>query len=109
MPFLHPAVISYLAALAPGYDAVVPRSGAGCEPLHAVYGRSCLPEVERMVRDERLRLDALFSAVRVRWVDADEVRPLDPLLRSFVNVNTPEELEAARRLLGRGGEVACAS
>jgi molybdopterin-guanine dinucleotide biosynthesis protein A len=109
MPFLNPVVIRHLAALAPGYDAVVPRSDAGCEPLHAVYGRSCLPQVERMVRDDRLRLDALFSAVRVRWVDADEVRPLDPSLRSFVNVNTPEELEAARRVLGRGGASACAS
>jgi molybdopterin-guanine dinucleotide biosynthesis protein A len=109
MPFLNPAVIVHLSALAPGYDAVVPRSDAGCEPLHAIYGRSCLPHVERMVREDRLRLDRLFSAVRVRWVDADEVRPLDPSLRSFLNVNTPEELEAARRVLGPGGDVACVS
>ena len=109
MPFLNPAVITHLAALAPGYDAVVPRSDAGCEPLHAIYGLSCLPHVERMIREDRLRLDRLFSAVRVRWVDADEVRPLDPSLRSFVNVNTPEELEAARRDLGPRGDAACAS
>jgi molybdopterin-guanine dinucleotide biosynthesis protein A len=62
-----------------------------------------------MVRENRLRVDALFSAVRVRHVAADELRPLDPLLRSFMNVNTPEELEAARRILAQGGETACAS
>jgi molybdenum cofactor guanylyltransferase len=99
MPLVNPAVVAHLCALAPGYDAVVPEWDAGCEPLHAVYGQSCLPHVERMVRENRLRVDALFSAVRVRRVDADELRPLDPLLRSFLNVNTPDELEAARRIL----------
>jgi molybdopterin-guanine dinucleotide biosynthesis protein A len=109
MPLVNPAVVSHLCALAPAYDAVVPEWEAGCEPLHAVYGQSCLPHVERMVREDRLRVDALFSAVRVRRVDADELRPLDPLLRSFMNVNTPDDLEVARRILEQGGEAACGS
>jgi len=109
MPLVNPAVVAHLCSLAPGYDAVVPEWDAGCEPLHAVYGQSCLPHVERMVRENHLRVDALFSAVRVRRVDADELRPLDPLLRSFLNVNTLEELEAARRILGQGGEATCVS
>jgi len=61
-----------------------------------------------MVRENRLRVDALFSVVRVRRVGADELRPLDPLLRSFVNVNTPDELEVARRILVQG-DAACGS
>jgi molybdopterin-guanine dinucleotide biosynthesis protein A len=56
-----------------------------------------------MVRERRLRVDELFASVRVRLVDAVELRPLDPCLRSFLNVNTPEELEAARRLLEQEG------
>jgi molybdopterin-guanine dinucleotide biosynthesis protein A len=103
MPFVSPSVIAHLCALAPGYDAVIPRSDAGYEPLHAVYGRSCLSFVECMVRERRLRVDELFASVRVRLVDAVELRPLDPCLRSFLNVNTPEELEAARRLLEQEG------
>jgi molybdopterin-guanine dinucleotide biosynthesis protein A len=109
MPLVNPAVVAHLCALAPGYDAVVPEWEAGYEPLLAVYGESCLPHVERMVREDRLRVDALFSAVRVRRVAADELRPLDPLLRSFMNVNTPDELEAARQVLGQGGNAACES
>lgn len=109
MPLVNPAVVAHLCALAPGYDAVVPAWDAGYEPLHAVYAQSCLPQVERMVRESRLRVDALFSAVRVRRVDADELRPLDPLLRSFMNVNTPDELEVARQILEQGGETACVS
>ena len=109
MPFLNPDVIAHLCRLAPGYDAVVPRTDAGWEPLHAVYGRACLPQVERMLRDDRLRVDALLGTVRVRPVDAEELRALDPGLRSFVNVNTPEALEAARTLLDRNGEATCTS
>jgi molybdopterin-guanine dinucleotide biosynthesis protein A len=109
MPLVNPAVVAHLCALGPGYDAVVPEWEAGYEPLHALYGQTCLSHVERMVREDRLRVDALFSAVRVRRVVADELRPLDPLLRSFMNVNTPDELEVARRMLGQGGAAACAS
>lgn len=108
MPLVKPAVVAHLCALAPGYDAVVPEWGAGCEPLHAVYGQSCLPHVERMIRGDRLRVDELLSAVRVRRVAAEELRPLDPTLRSFTNVNTPDDLEVARRVLARG-ETACGS
>lgn len=102
MPFAAPAVITHLTSLAPGYDAVVPRSGAGCEPLHAVYAGSCLEPVETMLRARCRRVDALFATVRVRWVGAEELRPLDPSGRSFLNVNTPSDLEAARRLLAAG-------
>jgi molybdopterin-guanine dinucleotide biosynthesis protein A len=106
MPFPNPAVITHLVALAPGYDAVVPHSSAGYEPIHAVYGRSCLAPVEALLRAQRLRLDELFASVRVRLVDAAELRPLDPSGRAFLNVNTPDDLEAARRLLE---EETCAS
>ncbi len=107
MPLVNPAVVAHLCSLAPGYDAVVPEWEAGYEPLHAVYGQSCLPHVERMVRENRLRVDALFSDLRVRRVGAAELRPMDPLLRSFMNVNTPDELEVARHALGDGGDAAC--
>ena len=109
MPLVNRAVVAHLCALAPGNDAVVPEWEAGYEPLHAVYGQSCLSHVERMVREDRLRVDALFAAVRVRRVAADELRPLDPLLRSFMNVNTPDDLDVARRILEQGGDAACGS
>jgi molybdenum cofactor guanylyltransferase len=109
MPLVNPDVVAHLCALAPEYDVVVPAGAAGYEPLHAVYGQSCLPHVERMVREDRLRVDELFSAVRVRRVDADELRPLDPSLRSFMNVNTPDDLEAARQVLEHKGGVPCGS
>lgn len=98
MPFPSRAVIAYLRDAAPGYDVVVPRTAEGYQPLHAVYGKGCLPHMEAMIRADRLKIDRLFPAVRVRTVEEDELRPMDPSLRCFVNVNTREELEAAARL-----------
>ena len=35
-----------------------------------------------------------------RTASEDEIRKLDPEIRSFFNVNTPYDLEAARLLIG---------
>ncbi|HWU39116.1 MAG TPA: molybdenum cofactor guanylyltransferase, partial [Candidatus Acidoferrum sp.] len=92
MPFPNPAVIASLRDLAPGYDVVVPHTADGYQPLHAVYSKTCLASMEGMIRDDRLKIDRLFSVVRLRTVEEEELRPLDPSLLCFVNVNTREEL-----------------
>ncbi len=102
MPFPSPAVISLLAGLAPGYDVVVPKTGSGYEPLHAVYGKSCLPSIRTMLSEGRLKVDLLFPGVRSRVVEEAELRALDSDLRCFLNVNTQEELLAAARLAAPG-------
>ncbi|MBI1999904.1 MAG: molybdenum cofactor guanylyltransferase [candidate division NC10 bacterium] len=103
MPLANPAVIAYLRDRASGYDVVVPRTADGYQPLHAVYGKACLPHMEAMIRADRLKIDRLFPVVRVRTVAEEELRPLDPSLRGFINVNTREELETAARLTQEGG------
>jgi len=103
MPLASPAVIAHLRDLAPGYDVVVPRTAEGYQPLHAVYGKTCLPHMEEMIRADRLKIDRLFPLVRVRTVEEAELRPLDPSLCCFINVNTREELEVAVRLTQEGG------
>jgi molybdopterin-guanine dinucleotide biosynthesis protein A len=100
MPLANPAVVAYLGDQAAGHDVVVPRTPDGYQPLHAVYGKDCLPHLEAMIRADCLKIDRLFPSVRVRTVETEELRRLDPWLHCFVNVNTPEELEAAMRLAG---------
>jgi molybdopterin-guanine dinucleotide biosynthesis protein A len=103
MPLANPAVIAHLQGLAPGYDVVVPRTAEGYQPLHAVYGKTCLPHMEEMIHADRLKIDRLFPRVRVRIVEEAELRRLDPSLGCFINVNTRAELEAAARLTQEGG------
>jgi molybdopterin-guanine dinucleotide biosynthesis protein A len=103
MPLANPAVIAYLRDRAAGYDVAVPRASGGYQPLHAVYSKTCLPHMEAMIRADRLKIDRLFPAVRVLTVEEEELRPMDPSLTCFLNVNTREELEAAARLAGGSG------
>ena len=56
------------------------------------------PEVEAAVASGRKRVISFFDAVRVRYVAEDELRRFDPELRSFSNINTPDDLERARAI-----------
>lgn len=95
MPFLNPALLSYMTGLAEGYDAVVPKIGGFCEPLHAVYSRGMLPRIESSIRRNSQRLHGLFEGVRVRYVAGEEIDRFDPQRRSFKNLNTPQEYKEA--------------
>jgi molybdopterin-guanine dinucleotide biosynthesis protein A len=98
MPFVSTAVLRALIALAPAYDAVVPLVDDRPEPLHAVYRTTCLPAIEAALAAGRKRLIAFFDDVRVRYVPQAALRAWDPDGRSFLNINRPEDLAAARTL-----------
>ncbi|HEY7128740.1 MAG TPA: molybdenum cofactor guanylyltransferase [Nitrospira sp.] len=103
MPFLDPATISRFVALKGEGDVVMAKLKHGLQPMHALYHRNCLPIMERLIRANELKIHALAGhpALRVRLVLSEELRLLDPDANSFYNVNTPDELEAARMLYGK--------
>jgi molybdopterin-guanine dinucleotide biosynthesis protein A len=92
MPFLQPALISYLAGMSPGYDIVIPRTEDGLQPLHAVYSRKCLPFMEDLLCRGRLKILDFFPRVKKKEVPAEQIIPFDPQMVSFLNLNTPEDL-----------------
>jgi molybdopterin-guanine dinucleotide biosynthesis protein A len=98
MPFLNPDLMRAFAGWAEGFDVAVLRYGDGeqVEPLHGAYRRTCLPAMEAAIRAGRRRIISFFPHVKVRYVSPADVTPLDPDLRSFRNVNTPEEWSAVR-------------
>lgn len=101
MPFLNQALLRYMMELSAGFDLVVPRLGELVEPLHAVYARSCLAPIERLLRQGNLEVRALFELVKVRYVESEEIDWFDPEHLSFFNVNTEADLEEARQMLMR--------
>lgn len=98
MPFLNPDLLRDFAGWAKGFDAVVLRHGDKdhVEPLHGAYRRTCLPAIETAIHANRRRIVSFFPQVRVRYVTSEDIIPLDPDLRSFRNINTPQEWEAVR-------------
>jgi molybdopterin-guanine dinucleotide biosynthesis protein A len=97
MPHLDPQALALLARLAQGFDAAVPWvAPGGWEPLHAAYGRSCLPAIEARLQAGERKVTSFYVDVRVRAVAREEVAAADPSLATLQNVNTPEDLAAAR-------------
>jgi molybdopterin-guanine dinucleotide biosynthesis protein A len=102
MPFLSPPLVRHLVSLAGEADVVIPRHGGEYEPLHAVYTPACLEPIRRCIARGGRNVDFL-TEVRTRVVDAEEIRRFDPDLRSFANLNTPEEYREVLREIGRRG------
>ncbi|MBK8047156.1 MAG: molybdenum cofactor guanylyltransferase [Anaerolineales bacterium] len=85
------------------WDAVVPVVGGYEEPLHALYHWRCLPAIEERLAQGQRRVISFMPDVRTRYVDEGELRAVDSELRSFMNVNTPEEWSTALALLQMEG------
>ena len=100
-PFINTGVVSHLLSFVTDYDVVVPRWGGRDQPLHGVYRRTVLPALEAQLANGELRLGSFLDKVRARRMDADEIRTFDPEGLSFLNVNTPEDYDEARRLWSR--------
>ena len=80
-------------------DVVIPCSPNGIEPLHAVYRRdACLAAVRTALDAGERKMTAWLPGVRARIMTVDEVALVDPEFRSFINVNSPEELRQAEDL-----------
>lgn len=95
-PFLNLTLISYLLSQISNYDVVVPFTDERYQPLHAVYRRSCAPLLKIQLERGELRPIFLYDKVRTRKVSESEMAPYDPDGSSFLNMNSPEDYQAAR-------------
>jgi molybdopterin-guanine dinucleotide biosynthesis protein A len=101
MPLLNRHLLAYILKEADGFDITIPRLGNMLEPLHAVYSKNCIQAIERLLGEESLKIDRLLDLVKVRYVESEEIDGFDRQHLSFFNMNTPEDLDKARRLAGK--------
>lgn len=91
LPFPNADVLRYLCSLRNGYDAVVPTTANGYEPLFALYSKSCLGPIKELLDNGDFCAYAYYPQVRVRYVTYEELGRFDKDGRAFLNINTPEE------------------
>ena len=105
MPFLDARVINAMVSVDPTADVVMAKLSQGLQPMHAVYSKRCLPYLETMARGNNLKIQDMtkLESLSVRLVSEDELGKIDPQFLSFMNVNTPADLEFARKLLSQRG------
>jgi molybdopterin-guanine dinucleotide biosynthesis protein A len=99
MPFLSAELIREMALALGDFDAVAAKIGGRFEPLHAAYQKRVLPAIEERIRAGNYSVQRLIEALRVRVFTESELGRHADWQRIFFNVNTPEELERARRLV----------
>lgn len=99
MPFVNSEVVDLLFEKASGHDAALPKWDERMfEPLHAVYSRKMLLEIEKAFEKEKHSVLApVFQMQDVVFVDVSEIRKIDPELRTFANINTVEDIKSLSR------------
>lgn len=98
MPFVKPALIELLAQRRAGFDAVVPVADGHPQPLAAFYSVSCLETIRALLDadDGQRSLRAALDRLNVCYVGESDLLAADPGRRSFFDLDTPQDLAAAR-------------
>jgi molybdopterin-guanine dinucleotide biosynthesis protein A len=104
MPFLNPALLSHLVDRLEKFDAVVPISHGVSLYLHAAYSRSAAPTAQALLRLKARSVHELVVRLQVLHLSEKHCARFDPAGLSCFNMNTPADLDLARRL-----EAHCAS
>jgi molybdopterin-guanine dinucleotide biosynthesis protein A len=93
LPCIQPALLSFLLSQRlPTDTLLVPLVHNIPQVLLAIYPRSVLPFVKEQLLQGRRDLRCLLNIAPVQFVEEAQLRQIDPQLRSFKNINTPEEL-----------------
>ena len=103
MPFITHTTIQRILELSEDYDVVMARLATGLQPMHAVYSKACLPSIQRMMKNSTLKIQMLAQtpSLKTKIVNEKEVAPTPEELLSFLNINTPMDLEMARKLFNQ--------
>lgn len=99
MPFLNVDLLRYTLDLRSGVHSVVPYIAGNYESLHTVYHRTCLPVIQEQLERGRLRIHDIYIHLQVRLVTEVEIERFDPEQRSFVNLNSPDDVAHIQKWL----------
>ena len=93
LPDVEPALGGLLRAMAGDFEAVVPRPDQEPEVVCALYVRELAPRIAALLESGERSIKSLLDRSAVRYLASDELRTVDPELRSFRNINTSADYE----------------
>ncbi len=99
-PFLKKGLVKTLIEqIEDNTDIIMPQTAAGYEPLCAIYSKRCLKQAEQHLKENKFKIQWAFRGHRVKHVWETILRQKDPELISFFNINTPEDLIRAEKMI----------
>ena len=93
MPFVQKDMLAFLLSYPLDEALLIPVVDNIPQVLLAVYPRTLLPTLEDCLQSGRRDLRSLLEIAPVDYIEEPELRMIVPLLRCFVNVNTPGDLK----------------
>jgi molybdopterin-guanine dinucleotide biosynthesis protein A len=99
MPSLSTEAIRIVLEQSGQADIVIPDLNGKLQPMHAAYSKACLPYLKELIDASRLKVQELCAIpeLSVHRIPQSVFKRVDPELRSFFNINTPEDLARARK------------
>jgi molybdenum cofactor guanylyltransferase len=92
MPFVHKDMLAFLLSYPLDEALLVPIVDNIPQVLLALYPRAILPQIETCLQMGQRDLRCLLKIAPVHYIEETQLRTVDPLLRSFVNMNMPKDL-----------------
>jgi molybdopterin-guanine dinucleotide biosynthesis protein A len=94
-PLLAPAFIARMFDQLGDHQIAAPHDGERWHPLAAVYRTNLLPHIELLLAAGKRSLVAVLEAADTRRVSTEQLRDVDPQLRSLSACNTLADYAAA--------------
>lgn len=93
-PFIKRQVYEFLMEKAKGKDGAVVKVKKGFEPLHAVYKRKeMINATEKVIKEKKASPINAFKFLNLVFVPEEEIRKIDKNLKTFININTEDDLK----------------
>lgn len=97
MPFVDQHIIRHLCDLhREEFDAVIPVSAGGQEPLHALYTSQSRDIFESAIKNGERKIVDILPRMKLRLVTVEELTVVGDSRTAFLNVNTPEQYGTIR-------------
>jgi molybdopterin-guanine dinucleotide biosynthesis protein A len=97
-PFLKKDLVQAMVEnIDPRFDAMIPETSAGMEPLCAVYSKKGVDAIERHLSQNKFKIRQVFKKHRIKTLSEKFCRTFDPDLSSFFNINTPRDHSSAEK------------
>lgn len=99
-PFLSPAIIKFILNYPCGAaEAVIPFVEGREQGMLAVYARGAVDRFGERIASASIMFDEFRLGLNRIFIAEDELRAVEPDLRTFLNVNTPGDLQSATAFL----------
>jgi molybdopterin-guanine dinucleotide biosynthesis protein A len=100
VPLLETEFVRQMIARLGEHDIAVPVEEKFQHPLAAVYRISVVPHIADLLAHDQMRPVFLFDRVSTVRVPVEELRAVDPELRTLANLNHPADYLAALQVAG---------